>query len=184
MNKHNLRKDLIHKRLLLTDTQCEICAYRAKDSFIPIFQKYNPKIVASYCAIKNELNPNICEEYLRKQGVKILYPRMNNDTKQPLSRLTFHETEHFETGDYGILQPVHNSPVYVPDMIICPFVGVDKHKNRLGYGGGFYDMTLANMHTQQIFPVLVGIGYDFQSISDNFAQPHDIQFDEVILINP
>ena len=63
-------------------------------------------------------------------------------------------------------------------MIICPFIGVDKNNKRLGFGGGFYDRTLAELPNT----ITIAIGYDFQYITDFGAESHDMVFDHIILI--
>ena len=45
---------------------------------------------------------------------------------------------------YGILEPVKNNYTVVPDIILVPLLAYDKFKNRLGYGGGYYDKFLNN----------------------------------------
>jgi 5,10-methenyltetrahydrofolate synthetase len=61
--------------------------------------------------------------------------------------------------------------------MLAPMVGFDRAKYRLGYGGGYFDRTLASLPRR---PLVVGIGYEFSALDTIFPQPHDIPMDEVL----
>ena len=65
----------------------------------------------------------------------------------------------------------------LPDTVIAPVVGYDEGCFRLGYGGGFFDRTLAAM---QDMPLAIGVGYSLQSIATIHAQPHDIAMSMIV----
>jgi 5-formyltetrahydrofolate cyclo-ligase len=64
-----------------------------------------------------------------------------------------------------------------PDVLLVPLVGFDGDGYRLGYGGGYYDRTLAALPYR---PRLVGVGYELGRLPTIFPQPHDIPLDVVI----
>ncbi len=64
-----------------------------------------------------------------------------------------------------------------PDVVIAPLVGFDPQDYRLGYGGGFFDRTLASLPAK---PLVIGVGYAMQAIPTIFAQPHDIAMDRIV----
>lgn len=64
-----------------------------------------------------------------------------------------------------------------PDILIAPVVGFDPECWRLGYGGGYYDRTLAAMATR---PFVVGVGYARAAIPTIYPQPHDIPMDLIV----
>ena len=68
-------------------------------------------------------------------------------------------------------------PAINPDIVIAPVVGFDPHCYRLGYGGGFFDRTLAAMSMK---PRIVGVGYESAFIPTIHPQPYDIPMDAVI----
>ncbi|QIE54924.1 5-formyltetrahydrofolate cyclo-ligase [Pikeienuella piscinae] len=68
-------------------------------------------------------------------------------------------------------------PEVTPDIVISPVVGFDPGRYRLGYGGGFYDRTLAGMAEK---PRVFGVGYSGQALATIHPQPHDIPMDEII----
>lgn len=68
-------------------------------------------------------------------------------------------------------------PEVRPDVVIAPVVGFDQACYRLGYGGGFFDRTLAALNCE---PRFLGVGYAQQEISTIFPQPYDIPMQAVI----
>src|SRR5690606_29978339 len=80
-----------------------------------------------------------------------------------------------EKGVWNIPIPVEDVRV-IPDVVISPVVGFDAQNYRLGYGGGFYDRTLASLPNK---PLVIGIGYSLQRIPTIYPQPYDIPMDVV-----
>jgi len=67
------------------------------------------------------------------------------------------------------------------DVIICPLVAVDKHGNRMGMGGGFYDTTLGKSYRSGVSrPLKIGWCYDFQVVEQLVRQPWDVPLDALI----
>ena len=65
----------------------------------------------------------------------------------------------------------------MPDVLLAPLVGYDLRGFRLGYGGGFYDRTLAAMPRR---PVTLGVGFALGVLETICPQAHDIPMDVVI----
>jgi 5-formyltetrahydrofolate cyclo-ligase len=81
-----------------------------------------------------------------------------------------------ERGVWNIHQPADGAEV-MPDVVIAPVVGFDPCCYRLGYGGGFFDRTLAAMPAK---PRAIGVGYAAAAIPTIYPQPHDIPMDLVV----
>ena len=64
-----------------------------------------------------------------------------------------------------------------PDVVIAPVVGFDSACYRLGYGGGFFDRTLANLPHR---PLTIGVGYDATSVSTIYPLPHDVPMEAIV----
>ena len=64
-----------------------------------------------------------------------------------------------------------------PDALLIPCVGFDARRYRLGYGGGYYDRTLARMVP---WPLTVGIAFECGRLDTIEPRPHDMQVDVVI----
>ncbi len=94
----------------------------------------------------------------------------------PLIFRAWADGDRLERGVWNIPVPADGPPV-APDIVLAPVVGFDPACYRLGYGGGFYDRTLAAMRAR---PRVIGIGYAFAAIPTIFPQPHDIAMDAVV----
>jgi len=73
--------------------------------------------------------------------------------------------------------PVPETEVVVPQAVLMPPIGFDGECYRLGYGGGFFDRTLAAMSPQ---PLKIGVAYEELRIETIRPQPHDIAMDCVV----
>lgn len=78
--------------------------------------------------------------------------------------------------EFNIPVPAHGRPVQ-PDALLIPCLGFDAQRYRLGYGGGYYDRTLAQTVP---WPLCVGIAFESGRLESIDPQPHDMQLDVVI----
>lgn len=81
-----------------------------------------------------------------------------------------------ERGVWNILVP-SRGPAVQPDIVVAPVVGFDSGNYRLGYGGGFFDRTLAAMTKR---PLVIGVGYTEARIATIYPQPHDIAMTTIV----
>ena len=87
--------------------------------------------------------------------------------------------DRLEKGVWNIPVPVEGAEV-VPDIVVAPLVGFDRRNYRLGYGGGFFDRTLAALPSR---PLVVGVGYAAAAIDTIFPLPHDIPMNCIVTEN-
>ncbi|MGH7006609.1 MAG: 5-formyltetrahydrofolate cyclo-ligase, partial [Alphaproteobacteria bacterium] len=81
-----------------------------------------------------------------------------------------------ERGLWNIPVPSHG-PCLQPSVVIAPLVGFDDAGYRLGYGGGFFDRTLAAMPAR---PRTIGVGYGGSRLPSIYPQPHDVRMDLIV----
>jgi 5-formyltetrahydrofolate cyclo-ligase len=96
---------------------------------------------------------------------------------RPLVFRTWAPGEPLERGMWNIPQPPASVAVVLPDVVIAPLVGFDRDCYRLGYGGGFYDRTLAAMPKR---PRVFGVGYAQAALATIYPQPHDIRMRAIV----
>jgi len=77
---------------------------------------------------------------------------------------------------YGIHYPAAGEALE-PDILLMPVNAFDRRGYRIGYGGGYFDRTLAAMTHR---PLAVGVGFELARVTDISPQPHDIALDAVI----
>jgi 5-formyltetrahydrofolate cyclo-ligase len=67
--------------------------------------------------------------------------------------------------------------VVIPSVLLIPLVGYDAAGYRLGYGGGYYDRTLAAAKAR---PLCVGVGHDEAELATIYPQPHDMPMSLIV----
>ncbi|MDE2383760.1 MAG: 5-formyltetrahydrofolate cyclo-ligase [Alphaproteobacteria bacterium] len=78
--------------------------------------------------------------------------------------------------------PAEDAEVLEPDMLIVPLLAFDRQGYRLGYGGGFYDRTLAKLRAKKKI-IAIGAAYAAQEVSSVPHGPHDQPLDYIITEN-
>jgi 5-formyltetrahydrofolate cyclo-ligase len=81
-----------------------------------------------------------------------------------------------EAGVWDIPQPKARN-VVVPDVALAPLVGFDAERYRLGYGGGFFDMTLGSLQPR---PFAIGVGFELGRLATVYPQPHDVRMNAIV----
>ncbi len=77
----------------------------------------------------------------------------------------------------GILAPGNESREEHPQALLIPVNGFDAAGYRLGYGGGFFDRTLAALQPR---PLTIGVGFELARVDSIFPQAHDIRLDAIV----
>jgi 5-formyltetrahydrofolate cyclo-ligase len=129
--------------------------------------------IAGYHAIRDELSLLPLLTALHERGKQLYLPCTHRQDKN----LTFHAwnpSQPLLMGTFGIAQPAPSSPSIIPELVLLPLLACDAQGVRLGYGGGYYDRTLAAIHAQDKHPLLIGVGYDFQYTPSLPRTSHDV----------
>jgi 5-formyltetrahydrofolate cyclo-ligase len=83
------------------------------------------------------------------------------------------------SGVWGIREPPPSAPEVFPDILIVPLLAFDRAGQRIGYGAGYYDMTIARLRGMK--PVTaIGIAYAAQEIAQVPVTPRDAALDLVL----
>jgi 5-formyltetrahydrofolate cyclo-ligase len=117
----------------------------------------------------SETGPEI--DVVRRIGL----PVINRETKH-LSFHTWFPGCPMEEDAYGIPKP-KDTPAFEPDLLLVPCVGFGPKGLRLGYGGGFYDRTLAQLKPR---PLTVGVAYAHGHVPWLVAEAHDVPLDVLL----
>ncbi len=135
-----------------------------------------PTITAGFCwPYKAEFDARPLVTRWWQSGVRLALPRVQAKG-QPLVFNEWYPDARMDAGAYGIPVP-QGTPELVPDLMLIPVNGFDDSGYRLGYGGGFFDRTLAAIQPR---PVAVGLGYELLRIDSLDPQPFDIPMDFVV----
>ena len=134
------------------------------------------QVVAAYWRIRDEIDCQPILVRLMDSNQKVVLPVVLGPDRPLDLRVWEQGTSLFEAG-FGTLAPSELAPRAEPDVIIMPLLGFDKHGTRLGYGGGYYDRTLARLSKK---PMLVGLAFSAQEFDHIPREPHDVPLDAVV----
>lgn len=95
---------------------------------------------------------------------------------RPLAFRAWAPSDRVVPGRWNIPEPADGAAV-VPDVVVVPLVGFDRAGYRIGYGGGFYDRTLAALQPR---PRTVGVGFAVCKVGTIEPQPHDVRLDAIV----
>jgi 5-formyltetrahydrofolate cyclo-ligase len=121
-------------------------------------------IVSAFASMPEELNIWPLLRRLHGAGVPLALPVVEGKGK-PLVFRAWTPGDAMDKGVWGIPQPKPERPVVEPDILLVPLLAFDAHGRRLGYGGGFYDRTLAGLRVRKRVTA-VGLAYDAQRIDE------------------
>lgn len=138
------------------------------------------RTVALYWPFKGEPDLRDWAAGIRATGARTCLPVVVAKA-QPLIFRDWTGAEKLERGVWNIPIPPETAAEVRPDIVISPVVGFDTANYRLGYGGGFYDRTLAGLVAAGLRPRVIGVGFAFQRIATIYPQPYDVALDEAVL---
>jgi 5-formyltetrahydrofolate cyclo-ligase len=143
------------------------------------FLRVSPGItVSGFAAIRDEINPAELMAWLHAEGFRLALPVMVSKG-QPLLMRAWTPGDAMEAAQWGIAEPQRNKPEVEPDVLLVPLLAFDARGHRLGYGGGFYDRTLAKLRATK--PVTaIGVAYDEQMVDAVPVESYDQRLDWVL----
>lgn len=138
----------------------------------PLLQKN----VVGFCwPYRGEYDLRPAMNFLRVHGATLALPEVL-ENGMPLRFRRWWPEAPMKTGAYAIPVP-DNTEVMTVGAIIMPLVGFDQQGYRLGYGGGYFDRTLAAIDPR---PLTIGVAFEVLRLDSVHPQPHDIAMDFVV----
>jgi len=135
-------------------------------------------IVSGFSPIKTEFNPIPLMRRLLDAGARLALPTVVGRGKPLLTR-EWKFGDPLVAGVWGIREPAPAAPEVAPDIILVPLAAFDRAGYRLGYGAGYYDMTLAALRAKKAI-VAVGLGFAAQEVEKVPVEPHDQKLDFIL----
>jgi 5-formyltetrahydrofolate cyclo-ligase len=135
-------------------------------------------IVAGFMPMKSEINPLPLMRKLAAAGARLALPVVAGQGK-PLIMRAWAFGEPLVAGVWGIREPAPLAPAVAPDILIVPLLAFDRAGQRIGYGAGYYDLTIAALRARQAV-VAIGLAFAAQEIAAVPATPRDAPLDLVL----
>lgn len=148
------------------------------DNFLAALPWRTIRTVAGYVAIKDEADPAPLLRQLAGQGVELALPAVTAHG-EPLEFRRWTLDDPLEPGPFGTSQPAEAAEKLDPDLLLVPMLAFDANGGRLGYGGGYYDRTLAALRRKGSV-IAVGIAYAAQKMDSLPREAHDQPLDWMV----
>lgn len=182
IKKEEIRKIMINKRNNLSEEYIEKSNKSILEKIKDYISKYNKKNIFIYMDMSNEVKVSQLINML--PNVDFYIPKTFPNRKMKITKFDENNLIKHKFGYYEVdTENFYDEQVL--DLIIMPAIAIDKNKNRIGFGGGYYDTFLSNLiknHNAQQTPTpdILAVCYDFQIVDNIQAEPHDIKPNYVV----
>jgi 5-formyltetrahydrofolate cyclo-ligase len=135
-------------------------------------------IVSGFMPLKSEINPLPLMRKLAGQGARLALPVVAGRGR-PLIMREWVFGESLIAGVWGIREPKPEAAEVDPNILLVPLLAFDRAGHRIGYGAGYYDLTLAQLRARN--PVIaVGLAFAAQEVAAVPATPRDARLGLVL----
>ena len=173
-----LRKQLVERRLALSADDCERLSSAVRAHLHNSFPQLAGMRVGFCWPVKNEANLRpLMQSWIEagNAGFTALLPVVV-EAGAALAFRAWTPESRLETDRYGIPAPCEGE-FLVPEALLIPVNAFDAAGYRIGYGGGFFDRTLAVI---QPVPLSIGVGFELSRVDSINPQSHDIRLDAMV----
>lgn len=177
ISKTFLRKQLEHKRDTLSPRERADAADNMIENLIQILTPLNGDVIGMYFAIKSEADISPLVASVPMQNKTFALPRVMGSEK-PLKFNTWQLDEMMDEDIFNT--PCATGDEVFPDILIIPLLGFDERGYRMGYGGGYYDRTLAAYKEEGRTFITIGVGFDALKLDLFPAEAHDVALDYIV----
>jgi 5-formyltetrahydrofolate cyclo-ligase len=132
-------------------------------------------ILGVYWPFQAEFDPRPLIDWVIAAGSAVALPAVV-DKKGPLEYRAWRPGEKLVNGVWNIPIP-ESRRIVVPQAVLAPLVGFDRDCYRLGYGGGYFDRTLAALAPR---PWAIGVGFELSRLETIYPQDFDIPMDLIV----
>jgi 5,10-methenyltetrahydrofolate synthetase len=174
VSKASLRQRLLQERRLISEAERTQKDLRIAEALLDWCRRHPPSSLGVYWPIRGEPDLRPLFSQLQDLGIALALPVVAGKD-MPLKYYGWTPGDGMDTDAYGIAIPQSREVALQPQVLLVPCVGFNTGNYRLGYGGGFYDRTLALTPR----PKALGIAYRC-GLADFPAEAHDQPLDLVL----
>jgi 5-formyltetrahydrofolate cyclo-ligase len=135
-------------------------------------------VVSGFMPMKTEINPLPLMKALAEAGAQLALPKIAGRGK-PLVMRAWTWGAPLDAGQWGIREPKAEYPEVDPDILLVPLLAFDRAGQRIGYGAGYYDITIARLRSLKRVAA-VGIAFAMQEVTAVPAMERDEPLDFVL----
>ena len=135
-------------------------------------------IVSGFSPMKTEINPLPLMRKAAQLGARLALPAIAGRGK-PLIMRAYAFGDELARGQWGIREPKADAPEVAPDILIVPLAAFDRAGHRIGYGAGYYDLTINALRAKKKV-IAMGIAFAAQEITSVPATERDARLDFVL----
>lgn len=176
-SKSEIRKRMIEQRMTLSE-EARSAAHEAACERLVSIPLAPQAVVAGYRAMRGELDILRAMLACHDKKFALCLPCIS-PPQRIMEFRSWHPKMPLQKGAHGTMEP-EDSGLTTPTTLWIPLLAFDRRGHRLGYGGGYYDATLAFL--RRIHPALytVGIGFAFQEVECLPSEAHDVMLDMIV----
>ena len=182
------RKDLRHemraRRRALDAASCTAAAQKLATRVADLACYRSARHIAGYRAVEGEMDPAPLMQRADHAGKRLYLPRLAARRTRTLQFMRWTPGTRMQPNRIGIPEPADDKDGEIPpamlDLVLTPLVAFDRHGQRLGTGGGYYDRTFAFLKGGTTRPLLLGLAYEFQLLEHIEPRPWDVPLNGVV----
>ncbi|MDA8261118.1 MAG: 5-formyltetrahydrofolate cyclo-ligase [Betaproteobacteria bacterium] len=170
-----LRREKLAARMALDPSAHTTLAARVEAHLTALLLPLAPQTLAFCAPVRGEFDVQPLASRLLERGWQAAMPIVVA-TDAPMAFRCWTPSCAMDQDRYGIPIPRAGETI-VPDIVLLPLLAFDPQGFRLGYGGGYFDRTLAVMVPP---PRAIGVGFELGRVPDIRPQAHDIRLDAIV----
>jgi 5-formyltetrahydrofolate cyclo-ligase len=175
--KTQLRHETLAKRDAMPAAERAAAAETIAARAFPIPVKPG-MVVSGFMPLRSEINPLPLMRKIAAAGAKLALPAIAG-RGLPLTMRAYAFGDEFARGQWGIREPKPEAPEVFPDILIEPLACFDRAGHRIGYGAGYYDMTIHALRVKKP-AIAIGLAFAAQEIPRVPATERDARLDFVL----
>jgi 5-formyltetrahydrofolate cyclo-ligase len=173
--RRSIRAELLERRHELPEAERLEAQTAINQRIADEFPEIREQLLGFYWPIRGEIDLRPVVRDLIQAGAGASLPVITA-RNEPLEFARWEPWTDMTPGVWNI--PVPSQPEWVvPTALLIPLLGFDSSGYRMGYGGGYYDRTLAALSRR---PLTIGVGYALGQLDTIRPEPHDVALDAIV----
>ena len=169
------RQRLLAMRTAVPPPERRVWSHEIENRLRTLLSERPGIILGVYWPFQAEFDPRPLIDWMIAAGSSVALPAVI-DKKGPLEYRLWRPGDKLVDGVWNIPIPERRD-VVIPQAVLAPLVGFDPECYRLGYGGGYFDRTLAAFSPR---PLAIGVGFELSVMQTIYPQDFDVPMDLIV----